>query len=281
MQCKIERAKEEAVRYKKEVEECKKERDSVTSKPCKDRAGDGAGTSKPGTDKDVKNKDSKDNKGKDGESIEGIPITEKHLDDKDNCAGHAGQQYNKYYKSKYGTGTNHVGKPAWFTKDLLEQFLPDLMSKKEIMDYVYKNNAQQYHAENFAITSKYEKDIKCGSKINFTWGAPSNMWCNKEGEIRNSSMMCPKNFLNYKTSFCCPSASSYYDYTYSKNFFVNNKCPNFILDLNKEELKECAGKAIIAKLESPLVTLDSSNRRIGKDGNNTRISIPLEVLPKS
>jgi hypothetical protein len=73
------------------------------------------------------------------EAIESMLITEKHAIDKDNCSSYAGN-----YKS-YG----EVGKPGWFTKDLLKQFFPDLMSNKEIVDHFYTKDGKQYHADNF------------------------------------------------------------------------------------------------------------------------------------
>ncbi len=125
---------------------------------------------------------------------------------------------------------------------------------------------------NFAITFKCEENTKCGSEMNFTWAVPSSMWCNKEGKYGNASLLCPKDFLNDKTSVCCPSTTPYWSYEYTKNFFLNNKCPNLILDLKGEELAECTGKTIVAKLEAPLIILDYYKNIIDKNGNNTGIN---------
>ncbi|WCR58308.1 hypothetical protein [Wolbachia endosymbiont of Ctenocephalides felis wCfeJ] len=152
------------------------------------------------------------------------------------------------------------------------------MSKKEIVDHLYTGSTQQYHAEQFVITFKCKENIKCGSNVNFTWGAPSNMWCNKEGKQGDAGLLCPKEFLNHKTSVCCSSDAPYYDYIYSRNFFLTDKCPNLILDLKEKELEECAGKTIVARLESPLVILDYYNKVIDKDGNNTGIGY-VELKP--
>jgi hypothetical protein len=195
------------------------------------------------------------------EAIESMLITEKHAIDKDNCSSYAGN-----YKS-YG----EVGKPGWFTKDLLKQFFPDLMSNKEIVDHFYTKDGKQYHADNFAITFKCEENTKCGSNINFTWGGPSSMWCNKGGKTGNALLRCPEDFQSDQTSVCCPSTAPYWDYIYSKNFFLNDRCPNLVLDLKGKELEECAGKTIVAKLKSPLIILDYSNKIIDKDGNDTGI----------
>ncbi len=194
-------------------------------------------------------------------AIESMLITEKHATDKDNCLSYAG-----YYKSR-----GEVGQPGWVTKDLLKQFLPDLMSNKEIVDHFYTKNGKQYHADNFAITFESKENTKCGSNINYTWAAPSNMWCNKGGKTGDAGLRCPEDFQSDKTSVCCPSTAPYYDYIYSKNFFLNDRCPNLVLNLKGKELEECAGKTIVAKLKSPLIILDYSNKIIDKDGNNTGI----------
>ncbi|UVW83580.1 hypothetical protein [Wolbachia endosymbiont of Aedes albopictus] len=194
-------------------------------------------------------------------AIESMLITDKHATDKDNCSSYAG-----YYKSR-----GEVGQPGWFTKDLLKQFLPDLMSNKKIVDHFYTKDGKQYHADNFAITFKSEENTKCGSNINYTWAAPSNMWCNKGGKTGDASLRCPEDFQSDKTSVCCPSTAPYYDYIYSKNFFLNDRCPNLVLNLKGKELEECAGKTIVAELKSPLIILDRSNKIIDKDGNNTGI----------
>ncbi|NEV49590.1 hypothetical protein EUZ93_03760 [Wolbachia pipientis] len=194
-------------------------------------------------------------------AIESMLVTEKHATDKDNCLSYAG-----YYKSR-----GEVGQPGWVTKDLLKQFLPDLMSNKEIVDHFYTKNTKQYHADNFAITFESKENTKCGSNINYTWAAPSNMWCNKGGKTGDAGLRCPKEFQSDKTSVCCPSTAPYADYTYSKNFFLNDRCPNLVLNLKGKELEECAGKTIVAKLKSPLIILDYSNKIIDKDGNNTGI----------
>ncbi|MHC3897929.1 UNVERIFIED_CONTAM: DUF4407 domain-containing protein [Wolbachia endosymbiont of Nasonia longicornis] len=190
-------------------------------------------------------------------AIESMLITEKHATDKDNCLGYAG-----YYKSR-----GEVGQPGWATKDLLKQFLPDLMSNKEIVDHFYTKNAKQYYADNFAITFESKENTKCGSNINYTWAAPSNMWCNKGGKTGDAGLRCPKEFQSDKTSVCCPSTAPYADYIYSKNFFLNDRCPNLVLNLKGKELEECAGKTIVAKLKSPLIILDYSKKIIDKDGN--------------
>ncbi|MDR0773571.1 MAG: hypothetical protein LBE46_04645 [Wolbachia pipientis] len=194
-------------------------------------------------------------------AIESMLITEKHAIDNDNCSSYAG-----YYKS-----SGEVGKLGWVTKDLLKQFFPDLMSNKKIVDHFYTKDGKQYHADNFAITFKSEENTKCRSNINFTWGGPSNMWCNKGGKTGNAGLRCTENFQSDQTSACCPSTTPYYDYIYSKNFFLNDRCPNLVLDLKGKELEECAGKTIVAKLKSPLIILDYSNKIIDKDGNNTGI----------
>ncbi|MBC6686416.1 hypothetical protein H9I48_04180 [Wolbachia pipientis] len=194
-------------------------------------------------------------------AIESMLITDKHATDKDNCLSYAG-----YYKSR-----GEVGQPGWVTKDLLKQFLPDLMSNKEIVDHFYTKNTKQYHADNFAITFESKENTKCGSNINFTWAAPSNMWCNKGGKTGDAGLRCPEDFQSDKTSVCCPSTAPYADYIYSKNFFLNDRCPNLVLNLKGKELEECAGKTIVAKLKSPLIILDYSNKIIDKDGNNTGI----------
>ncbi|MDE5061625.1 MULTISPECIES: hypothetical protein [Wolbachia] len=135
-------------------------------------------------------------------AIESMLITEKHATDNVNCSSYAG-----YYKSR-----GEVGQPGWFTKDLLKQFLPDLMSNKEIVDHFYTKNTKQYHADNFAITFESKENTKCGSNINYTWAAPSNMWCNKGGKTGDAGLRCPEDFQSDKTSVCCPSTAPSADY---------------------------------------------------------------------
>ncbi|MGL9779316.1 MAG: hypothetical protein ACR5K5_03560 [Wolbachia sp.] len=190
------------------------------------------------------------------EAIDGMLIAEKDI--KVTCP-------NVSYK-------NDINKPGWFTADLLKQFFPDLFSKKKITSHFYTKDGEQYHADNFAITFKCEENTKCGSNIDFILAVSSNMWCNKEGKYGNASLLCPKDFLSDKTSVCCPSTTPYWSYEYTKNFFLNNKCPNLILDLTGEELAECAGKTIVAKLEAPLIILDYHKNIIDKNGNNTGIN---------
>ncbi|WP_250295926.1 hypothetical protein [Wolbachia endosymbiont of Oedothorax gibbosus] len=166
--------------------------------------------------------------------------------------------------------SDSMNKPGWFTRDLLKQFLPDLMISKKITDHFGEKNVEQYYAENFAITFKCEEDAKCGSNVNFTWDIASNMWCNKEGKQGNAWELCPKDFLKGETSVCCPSGSK--ASAYAENFFLNNKCPNLILDLKGKELEECAGKTIVAKLESPLIITDYYKNIIDKNGNKIGIN---------
>ncbi|QEK90042.1 hypothetical protein [Wolbachia endosymbiont of Chrysomya megacephala] len=167
---------------------------------------------------------------------------------------------------KYST-EKHVGKPAWFTRDLLKQFLPELMSKKEIMSHFDKDSKDQYHAQNFGITFRCEEDEECGKNINFTFAAPSNMWCNKAGNQGNAGLQCRQEIRSINTSACCPTAAPYGNPIYSENFFLNDKCPNLILDLPLKKLRECEGKTIVAKLKSPMVIVARDNSIIDKNGH--------------
>ncbi|CCE77459.1 hypothetical protein WALBB_50001 [Wolbachia pipientis wAlbB] len=148
----------------------------------------------------------------------------------------------------------------------MKQFFPDLMNNEKIMSHFSQESPNQYHAENFGITFWCEENQECGKNINFTFAQPSNMWCNKAGGIGNAGLRCRDEIQDIKKSVCCPTASPYSSPINSENFFLNEKCPNLILDLPLAKLKECAGKNIVAKLEAPMVITDKTNSIIDKNG---------------
>ncbi|MFT4314771.1 MAG: hypothetical protein AB3P11_06875 [Wolbachia pipientis] len=211
----------------------------------------------------IKGDDGKIKGDKDGDDtvIEGKLINPSHTEE-----GRCGIDAQKY------STENKVGKPAWFTKDLLKQFLPDLMKNEKIMNnFNSKNedgsvNNNQYHAQNFGITFKCEDDEECGKNIDFTFAAPSNMWCNKAGAKGNAGLQCREEIRSINKSSCCPTALPYSNPINSENFFLNDKCPNLILDLPSEKLKQCEGKIIVAKLESPIVIVAKDDSIIDKAG---------------
>ncbi|MFT4328088.1 MAG: hypothetical protein AB3P07_05880 [Wolbachia pipientis] len=222
-----------------------------------------------GDDGKIKDDDGKIKGDKDGDDkvIEGKLVGLGHID-KEMCGANAEQ---------YST-EKHVGKPAWFTRDLLKQFLPDLMENEKIMDRFKSTYSDQYHAENFGITFKCEEDEECGKNINFTLAAPSNMWCNKAGAKGTTGLQCREEIRSISKSSCCPSAMPYSSPINSENFFLNDKCPNLILDLPAAKLKECAGKIIVAKLEAPMVIVAKDNSVVDK--NNHKIHDPKYLMLK-
>ncbi len=171
-----------------------------------------------------------------------------------------GENAEKYSAEK------HVGKPAWFTRDLLKQFLPDLMKNDKIMSHFDSKSEDQYHAQNFGITFRCQEDEECGKNINFTFAAPSNMWCNKGGAKGTAGLQCREEIRSINTSACCPTAVPYSSPINSENFFLNEKCPNLILDLPLAKLRECEGKTIVAKLEAPMVIVTKDGSIIDKAG---------------
>lgn len=199
------------------------------------------------------------------EGIEGVIITTAHAsDDMHNCVKRA----------NYSTLTKHICQPGWFIKDLLEEFFPELIHNENIMHYTNPNPVKEYYAANFAITFECKEDAKCGNAIDYTNFLPSGIWCSGKGKTNTSGKGYPYNELsadNNNKSACYHSKDFNKNALHNKNFFWNTTCPNLVLDCSVEELKECAGKTIVAKLVSPLIIVDKSNMIIDKDGNNTKI----------
>ncbi|WP_343289074.1 hypothetical protein [Wolbachia endosymbiont of Encarsia formosa] len=223
-----------------------------------DRDGRKKGDDEGRNTKDEKTKKDEDDGDENDTFIEGILVNPGHTE-QDTCGVNSG----KYSEEKY------VGKPAWFTRDLLKQFLPDLMENEKIMERFKSTYSDQYHAENFGITFKCEEDEECGKNINFTLAEPSNMWCNKAGAKGTAGLQCREEIRSINKSSCCPTAVPYFSPVNSENFFLNDKCPNLILDLPAAKLKECAGKIIVAKLEAPMVIVAQDNSVVDK--NNHKI----------
>ncbi|WP_246433140.1 hypothetical protein [Wolbachia endosymbiont of Spodoptera picta] len=224
----------------------KKEKDSDDKDGKKEKDSD---------DKDGKKEKDSDDKDGDDKVIEGKLVNLGHID-KEMC----GENAEKYSAEK------HVGKPAWFTRDLLKQFLPDLMKNDKIMSHFDSKSEDQYHAQNFGITFRCQEDEECGKNINFTFAAPSNMWCNKGGAKGAAGLQCREEIRSINTSACCPTAVPYSSPINSENFFLNEKCPNLILDLPLAKLRECEGKTIVAKLEAPMVIVTKDGSIIDKAG---------------
>lgn len=259
-------------KIKKEIED---EIDCKLDKNGHDKGGKGEkgfnkdGDDKDGFDKDEDGKKDRGDKDEDGDDavIEGTIIGLSHTEE-DTC----GVNSRKYLDE------GQVGKPAWFTRDLLKQFLPDLMENEKIMDRFKSTYSDQYHAENFGITFKCEEDEECGKNVNFTLAAPSNMWCNKAGAKGTADLQCREEIRSISKSSCCLSAVPYSSPINSENFFLNDKCPNLILDLPSAKLKECVGKIIVAKLEAPMVIVAKDDSVVDK--NNYKIHEPKYLMLK-
>ncbi|WP_419214767.1 hypothetical protein [Wolbachia endosymbiont of Rhagoletis cingulata] len=211
-------------------------------------------------DDDGKIKDDEDGKIKDDEDGDDTVIEGKLV-----SLGHSETEKCGADAEKYAT-EKQVGKPAWFTKDLLKQFLPELMSNDEITSHFDKDSKDQYHAQNFGITFRCEEDEECGKNIDFTLATPSNMWCNKAGNKGDAGLQCRKEIRSINTSACCPIDMPENNPIGNHNFFLNDECPNLILDLPLEKLKACEGKTIVAKLKSPMVIVAKDNSIVDKIG---------------
>ncbi|WP_264704300.1 ENY2 family protein [Wolbachia endosymbiont (group B) of Apotomis betuletana] len=193
----------------------------------------------------------KDNINKERPPEDGIIVTPKVITPEHAMINKCGA-YSGYYKY---SPENQVGHYAFNTSDILKKLYPEMFDNPKIMEHIKSGANAPYSAHNFKLA--FSDDI------NYAWGSPSNMWCQKCTELPND-YVCKSDKEN--KSLCYSAKSSYDTKEYSKNFF-NEECPNLVskpIQMGSEE------QNIITKQGMPLLLVNyKTGKIINKDGEET------------